>query len=112
MKFRHPGVIADAVSALEKDLLREGGPQISTVRNYNFAILPYPPEDEFTLRAAIHDLSQELRDAGWTTATVVLHSLLLERLRAEGSDVLASIIRREKGLAGAADASRSLRMLK
>lgn len=112
MNFRHPSEIARAVTALKKDLLRDDGPQISTVRNYNFAILPYPPEQEFSLRSAIHELSGELRDAGWTTGTLVLHSLLLARLRAEGSAVLDSIIRREKSLAGAADSSRGLRMLK
>lgn len=112
MSFKHPGPIANAVAALRKDLLREDGPQISTVRNYNFAILPYPPDDEFALRGAIHELSAELRDAGWTTSTVVLHSKLLKRLRAEGPDVLDSIIRREKNLASAADGSRALRMLK
>jgi hypothetical protein len=110
--FRHPTEIANAVDALRKDLLREEGPQISTVRNYNFAILPYPPTDEFALRQAIHELSGELRDAGWTTGQVVLHSLLLARLRAEGPDVLDSMIRREKSLAGAADGTRGLRMLK
>lgn len=112
MSFRHPTEIASAVDALRKDLLRDEGPQISTVRNYNFAILPYPPDQEFALRAAIHELAGVLHDKGWTTGTVVLHSLLLRRLRAEGADVLDSIIRREKSLAGAADGSRGLRMLK
>lgn len=112
MNFRHPSVIASAVDALKKDLLREDGPQISTVRNYNFAILPYPPDEEFALRGAIHELTGELRDAGWTTGIVRLHTLLLARLRAEGPDVLDSIVRREKSLAGAADKSRALRMLK
>lgn len=112
MTFRHPTAIANAIHALEKDLLREDGPQISTVRNYNFAILPYPPEEEFALRGSMNHLSDKLRDAGWDTATVRLHTLLLARLRAEGPEVLGSIIRREKSLAGAADRSRGLRMLK
>lgn len=112
MTFRYPTAIASAVDALRKDLVREEGPQISTVRNYNFAILPYAPDEEFALRSAIHELSAELRDAGWSTGTVVLHKLLLGRLRAEGQEVLESIIRREKSLAGAADSSRGLRMLK
>lgn len=112
MTFRHPTAIASALAALEKDLLQEHGPQISTVRNYNFAILPYLPDDEFALRRAVHELSDKLRLAGWTTSTIVLHTLLLARLRAEGPEVLDSIIRREKSLAGAADRSRGLRMLK
>jgi hypothetical protein len=83
--FRHPTEIASAVLALKKDLVRDEGPQISTVRNYNFALLPYAPEDEFSLREAIHALSTELRDAGWTPDTVDLHALLIARLRAQGA---------------------------
>ncbi|MGD0680351.1 MAG: BREX protein BrxB domain-containing protein [Polyangiaceae bacterium] len=112
MSFRHPTEIAKAIDALRKDLLRDDGPQISTVRNYNFAILPYAPEDEFALRRAVHELSEELRDGGWTTGTVVLHSLLLARLRAQGADFIESLVRREKSLAGAADPTRGMRLLK
>lgn len=112
MSFRHPTEIQNGVDALKKDLLREAGPQISTVRNYNFAILPYAPEDEFALRHAIHDLSEELRDGGWTMDTIVLHSLLIARLRAEGQEFLDAVINREKLLARAADPDRGLRALK
>lgn len=38
--FQHPTELKLSIEALEKDLLRDDGPQISTVRNYNFAILP------------------------------------------------------------------------
>ena len=112
MTFRHPTEIAKAVEALEKDLLRDEGPQISTVRNYNFALLPYAPEDEFALRFAIHELSERLRDGGWTPDTVDLHALLLARLRAQGSDFLDATIQREKSLARTADPARAVRMLK
>ncbi len=37
------GSLEEAVGALRRDLLAENGPQISTMRNYRFAILPYPP---------------------------------------------------------------------
>jgi hypothetical protein len=110
--FQHPTEIRLAVDALKGDLLGEEGPAISTVRNYNFAILPYEPEHEFALRAAIHRLSEELRDAGWSTGTVPLHALLLGRLRAEGDDFIEAIIRREKHLAASSDPSRGLRALK
>jgi hypothetical protein len=96
--FRHDSTLERTFKALRKDLLREGGPQISTTRNYNFAILPYEPTEEFTLRAQVSRLSAELRDAGWSTATIALHSLLLARLRALGDDYLESIISREKRL--------------
>lgn len=112
MNFRHPTDIETGVDALRKDLLREAGPQISTIRNYNFAILPYAPEDEFALRRAIHELSSELRDGGWAIDTIVLHSLLIARLRAEGADFLDAVIKREKLLAGAADPGRGVRALK
>ena len=50
------GSLHDGITALRKDLMAEGGPQISTMRNYNFAILPYPPADEFKLRREIRKL--------------------------------------------------------
>jgi hypothetical protein len=110
--YQHPTALNLALDALRSDLLRNDGPQISTVRNYNFAILPYEPESEFALRAAIDKLCQDLRDAGWTTGSIPLHSLLLARLRAEGQEFIDAMIEREKRLAGAADPWRGLRALK
>jgi bacteriophage exclusion system BrxB-like protein len=109
--YQHPSELERAIDALRKDLLREDGPQISTVRNYNFAILPYDPEHEFALRRAIHELSETLRDAGWTTGTIPLHTLLLNRLRAQ-NDLVEAMVTREKRLAEARDPWRGLRMLK
>lgn len=96
--YHHDNALARTFKALKKDLLKEGGAQISTTRNYNFAILPYEPSAEFALRAQVSRLSEELRDAGWSTATIALHTLLLERLRATGDDYLESLISREKRL--------------
>lgn len=96
--FHHDSALERTFKALRKDLLRDGGAQISTTRNYNFAILPYDPNDEFTLRAQVSHLSAELRDAGWSTATIALHALLLARLRATGDDHLEALIAREKRL--------------
>jgi hypothetical protein len=110
--FQHPTEIRLAVEALKVDLLREDGPSISTVRNYNFAILPYDPEQEFALRAAVHRLSEELRDAGWNTGTIPLHALLLGRVRGEGQDFIDAMVRREKHLMASADPARGLRTLK
>jgi hypothetical protein len=84
--------------AVRSDLLRDGGAQISTTRNYNFAIVPYLPEEEFACRAQVNRLSAELRDAGWTTATIALHALLLQRLRASGNEYVAALVAREKRL--------------
>jgi BREX protein BrxB len=109
--FQHPSELDLAIDALSKDLLREGGPQISVVRNYSFAILPYDPALEFRLRERIHDLCQKLRDAGWNTETVPLHALLIKRLRAEGPEFIAAMIEREKRLARGTDPWRGLRSL-
>lgn len=87
-----------AIDALRRDLLAEGGPRISTIRNYNFAILPYPPQEEFTLRGRIHQLSTELTAAGWEVKSIALQTLLFDRLRAHGDDFLASIIDTERRL--------------
>ncbi len=97
--YHHDSALERTFKALKKDLLREGGAQISTTRNYNFAILPYDPNDEFALRAQVSSLSAELRDAGWSTATIALHTLLLERLRGLGNDYLEALIGRDKRLA-------------
>jgi hypothetical protein len=109
--FQHPTAMQLAVDALAKDLLRDDGPQISTVRNYNFAILPYDPDLEFELRAAIHRLCEDLRDAGWTTGIIPLHALLLDRLRAQGPEFIEAMVQREKKLADI-DPARGLRTLK
>lgn len=111
-EFHHPSELTDAISALKKDLLSGDGPQISTVRNYNFAILPYDPAHEMALREQIYKLCEKLREAGWNTGTIPLHSLLLERIKAEGPEFVAAMIAREKRLAHAADPWRGLRALK
>lgn len=98
-QYHHDSALEGTFKALKKDLLRDGGPQISTTRNYNFAIVPYDPGDEFKLRGHVSQLSGELRDAGWSTAIIALHTLLLERLRGLGDDFLEALIAREKRLA-------------
>jgi hypothetical protein len=50
----------EAVQALKRDLLAEGGPRISTMRNYRFAILPYRPAEEFKLRKLVRRLTDDL----------------------------------------------------
>jgi hypothetical protein len=85
-----------AVAALKRDLLALGGPRISTIRSYNFAILPYPPDQEFKLRAKIHTLAGELVQGGWEVKSIALQTLLFGRLRAEGADFLETLIATEK----------------
>ena len=86
----------DAIAALERDLRVDGGPRISTIRTYNFAILPYEPADEFKLRDKIHSLSCRLSDAGWAVRSIALQHLLFERLRAEGPELVETLVETEK----------------
>lgn len=92
------GRLEDAVDALERDLLAETGPQISTMRNYRFAILPYKPEDEFKLRQLMRRLTDTLRVQGWEVLPVSLQKLLLDRIRATGPANIGALIDREKSL--------------
>jgi hypothetical protein len=94
----HQGPLEDAVNALERDLLAEGGPQISTMRNYRFAILPYDPEDEFKLRQLVHRLTGTLRAEGWDVLPVSLQKVLLDRIKATGAGNVEALIAREKRL--------------
>ena len=87
-----------AVAALRHDLLADGGPQISTMRNYRFAILPYRPKDEFKLRQLIRRLTDELRAEGWGVLPISLQKLLLDRIRATGDANVEALVSREKRL--------------
>jgi hypothetical protein len=88
----------EAIAALKKDLVADGGPQISTMRNYRFAIVPYRPAEEFKLRKHVRALADELKAAGWNVLTISLQTLLMNRIRALGDDALASLIERERRL--------------
>jgi hypothetical protein len=92
------GPLEAAVDALERDLLADSGPQISTMRNYRFAILPYRPKDEFKLRQLMRRLTDTLRAADWDVLPVSLQKLLLDRIRATGDANVAGLITREKRL--------------
>lgn len=100
------------VDALRKDLLAEGGPQISTMRNHNFAILPYHPTAEYKLRRGIKRLvDEDLKPAGFAVLSIALQKLLFQRLRRLGDDYLQSLIAREKRLHGK-DPQRALQHVK
>lgn len=88
----------EAVQALRQDLLAEGGPRISTMRNYRFAILPYRPADEFKLRKLIRRLSDDLRGEGWGVLSISLQKLLIDRIRKTGDEAVVALIAREKSL--------------
>ena len=86
----------EAFAALRKDLIHEDGPQISTMRNYRFAILPYAPQDEYKLRAHVQTLVGDLTASGWVVLTLSLEKLLLERVRKLGDDVVDRMITMEQ----------------
>lgn len=88
--------LASAFDALKRDLLAEEGPRISTMRNYRFAIVPYPPDKEFEIRRKVRQLSDELRSLGWNVLEISLHRLLLRRLRSLDDGVLQKLIDTEK----------------
>ncbi len=88
----------EAVAALRRDLLADDGPQISTMRNYRFAILPYRPKDEFKLRQLMRRLTDELRAEGWGVLPISLQKLLLDRVRDTGQGNVDALIARERRL--------------
>ena len=103
--------LEDAVDALERDLLAEAGPQISTMRNYRFAILPYKPKEEFKLRQLVRRLTDTLRAQGWEVLPISLQKLLLDRIRATGEGNIEALVAREKRL-NAKDPERALSYLR
>ncbi len=88
--------LEEAFVALRKDLVNENGPQISTMRNYRFAIVPYPPRDEYKLRSHVQSLVSELTASGWVVLTISLQKLLVERVKKLGPDILERMIERER----------------
>ena len=88
--------LQDAFTALRKDLIHEGGPAISTMRNYRFAILQYLPADEFQLRTEVQRLSSDLMEHGWMVLSINLQTLLMDRIRGMGDDVVNRIIEMER----------------
>ena len=95
--FTH-STLDDGIQALRNDLLAEGGPRISTMRNYRFAILPYRPTEEFKLRKQIRRVTDELKGAGWDVLTISLQKLLIQRIRATGDAYVQSLVERERRL--------------
>lgn len=102
--------IDKACAALRRDLIHKDGPRISTMRNYRFAILQYPPPDEFRLRSKVQTLTTELEGSGWVVLTINLQQLMLQRIRAEGDDFAARVVEMERRMAGI-DPQRGLKYL-
>ncbi len=103
--------LMEALAALRGDLLHDDGPQISTMRNYRFAILQYDPKLEFTLRSEVQQLSADLVAGGWSVLSIDLQALLLARIRAQGEAWIAQVEAMEARTA-AMDRGRGLNYLK
>ncbi len=81
---------------LERDLVHEDGPRISTMRNYRFCIVVYDPKREFELRREVQRLHSTLRESGWVVKDISLQKLLFARLRRRGEGFIQHLIDREK----------------
>jgi hypothetical protein len=108
--FQH-GPLQQAFAALRRDLIHEGGPSISTMRNYRFAIVQYDPAAEFQLRGEVQHLTSDLASNGWQIISVSLQKLFLDRVRAQGSDWIDRVAAMEGRLADL-DPERGLNYLK
>ena len=90
--------LRSAVEELRNDLLASDGPRISTMSTYRFAILVYPPNQEFELRKEMRKLRDDLRKQDWNVLAVSLHRLLLDRLKGEDPRQVGRLIAAEKRL--------------
>lgn len=91
--------VEQAFDALRLDLIHADGPRISTMRNYRFAIVQYPPDAEFEVRAEVQRLSADLASTGWMVLTLDLQKLLFERIRGLGGAWRDRLVEMEKRLA-------------
>jgi hypothetical protein len=103
--------LQEAFAALRRDLINQDGPQISTMRNYRFAIVQYQPAEEFILRAEVQRLSADLVANGWMVLSINLQKLLFDRVRAQGNDWAGRVIKMEQSMARI-EAARGLNYLK
>ena len=91
-------LIREGLAALKADLLHPKGPQISTMRNYRFALFLHPPSGEFLVRAQMRRLLDELEGAGWGVLSIDLCQLLIRRVRSLGDEAVTALIERERRL--------------
>lgn len=95
-----PSSLGAALAALRGDLIHPGGPQLSTMRNYRFALLQYDPRAEFELRREVGELTSELRREGWFVLPLSLQSLFLARVRAQGPEWVERVLEMERRMTG------------
>jgi len=88
--------LASVFDQLKRDLTAAGGPSITTMRNYSFAMVVYRPEQEFEMRRKVRQISDELRAQDWAVLEISLQRLLMQRLKSLEESVLQSWIDTEK----------------
>jgi hypothetical protein len=103
--------MTEAFTALRQNLIHEDGPRISTMRNYRFAIMQYDPKEEFDLRGEVQRLTADLVANGWMVISISLQKVLLDRVRAQGSEWADRVVRMEQRMAGI-EPERGLNYLK
>ena len=103
--------LATIFEALERDLIHEDGPRISTMRNHRFCMVVYPPNEEFEQRKHTQRLTSELKQGGWVVKHISLQRLLIDRLRRRGDGYLERLIAREKA-AARRDRTRGLELVR
>ncbi len=103
--------LQEAFTSLRRDLIHPDGPQISTMRNYRFAIVQYDPRDEFKLRGEVQRLASELVAAGWMVLTIDLQLLFLARIRKQPDGFAQRLVEAERRL-NSAGPDRGLTYLK
>lgn len=91
--------LSKTFAELEADLIHEDGPRISTMRNYRYCIVVYPPREEYPCRLEAARLTAKLCGIGWVVKSISLQALLLRRLDSHGPDYLDRLIEREKAAA-------------
>ncbi len=96
--FPLPTPLEAGVDALRADLLAPGGPRISTMRNYRFALFQYRPTEELKARHLVRRMVDELRVADWQVLEISLKQLLIDRIRATGEGALTAMMDRERRL--------------
>ena len=81
---------------LEKHLEVAGEAHISTIRNYHFAVLVYPPNKELQMRDRLQRSTRTLQKKGWNIKTISLLEVVMRRLKNRGEGAIERTINKEK----------------
>lgn len=88
--------VGRSFNALENDLKQPGQSSISTIRNYQFAILTYKPQEEFKMRRQLRSTIRSLEQKGWSVLTISLLQVLMWRLKSKDQRYIERLIERER----------------